>query len=75
MADKRLTFTSWFLLVLAAAFFGAASVAAPAANRVAPTGSASAASIVVMRETFRNIEAPRWFEFATPSLFLAQDGG
>ncbi len=22
MADKRLTFTSWFLLVLAAAFFG-----------------------------------------------------
>jgi hypothetical protein len=37
MADKRLTFTSWFLLVLAAAFFGVIGVLIDWGGRIEAT--------------------------------------
>ncbi len=37
MADKRLTFTSWFLLVLAAAFFGLIGVLIDWGGRIEAT--------------------------------------
>ncbi len=68
MADKRLTFTSWFLLVLAAAFFGLIGVLIDWGGRIESTLLVHGKPVFVVLDAGR----PRiWLLFSLPAVLVA----
>ena len=68
MAARRLTFTSWFLLVLAAAFFGLFGVLVYWGGRIESTLLVHGEPVFVVLDAGR----PRiWLLFSLPTMLMA----
>jgi hypothetical protein len=68
MADKRLTFTSWFLLVLAVGFFGLIGVLINWGGRIESTLLVHGKPVMVVVDAGR----PRiWLLFSLPMVLMA----